>query len=66
MEKKSFGQEFAEEVFCKAVHSAVPIAAAIAMGPVGIAVGVAAAVAIAAPGYNGSRSVGNSSESKKS
>jgi hypothetical protein len=56
MSDKSFKREFAEEVFCKAMVSAAPIAAGIIMGPVGIVVGIVAAVAIAVPGYNGGRS----------
>lgn len=66
MASKSLGREFAEEVYLKAIHAAVPIAAGIALGPVGIAVGIVASVAIAVPGNSGGRSVSNASESKGS
>ena len=58
---RSVGQEFAKELIGKAVVWTPLTAGLILLGPVGTAVGVAAAVAIAC-----SRSSGNSSESHAS
>ena len=66
MSKKSFGREFAEEVFLKAVHSAVPIAAGIVLSPVGIAaVAIVATAAVACSGSDGGGSTGDASQSKE-
>jgi hypothetical protein len=66
MTRKSFGREFAEEVFCKALTTAAPIAAGIILSPAGIAIGAAVAVAIVASGKIGGGSASNASESKES
>ncbi len=66
MSKKNFGREFAEELYLKAVHAAVPIAAGIILSPMGMAIGAAAAVAVVASGKLSSDSASNASESKES
>jgi hypothetical protein len=65
MATKSFGREFAEEVFCKALTLAAPIAAGIILSPAGIAIGAAAAVAIVASSKIGGGSASNASQSKE-
>lgn len=65
MASKSFGREFAEEAYLKAIHAAVPVAAGIILSPLGLAVGAAAAVAIVAAGKISDCSASNASESKE-
>lgn len=50
MTGKSFGEEFGEEFTGKAVMWGPAIAGAILLGPVGIALGLAASVAVIASG----------------
>jgi hypothetical protein len=50
MAGKSFGEEFGEEFTGKAVMWGPAIAGAILLGPVGIALGLAASVAVIASG----------------
>ena len=70
MSSKSFGREFAEEVICKAMSSAAPIAAGIILGPAGgVAIAaLGAAIIITSSGSNsgssaptGSNGAGSSS-----
>lgn len=50
MAGKSFGEEFRDELTGKAVMWGPAIAGAVLLGPVGIALGLAASVAIVASG----------------
>lgn len=50
MAAKSFGEEFRDELTGKAVMWGPAIAGAVLLGPVGIALGLAASVAIVASG----------------
>lgn len=65
MASKSFGQELAEEFIGKAVVWAPPIAAGIIMGPVGIAVGLAATVAVVCSGCLDDSSESHASQSNE-
>lgn len=65
MSDKSFGREFAEELYLKAIHTAVPIAAGIIWSnPLGAAVGIATVVAIGSLVKGGGGSTTNTSGSK--
>jgi hypothetical protein len=66
MTRKSFGQEYGEELVRKAVIWGPPIVGGIVLGPVGIVAGaVAAAAAIAGSGSSGGDSAGGASQSNE-
>ena len=65
MSRKSFGQEFAEELIRKAVIWGPPVAGAMILGPAGIVVGAVAAAAIVGSGSSGDNSAANASQSKE-
>ena len=65
MTRKSFAQEYAEELIGKAVIWGPPIVGGLAFGPVGIVAGVVATVAaIAGSGSSDDDSTPNASQSK--
>jgi hypothetical protein len=62
---KSLGREFAEELIGKAVIWTPLTAGMLLLGPVGMAVGVATAVAIACSGSSGDSSTNETSSARK-
>jgi len=64
MSDRTFLQEFAGELALKAVVWGPAIGGVILFGPVGIAVGLAATVAIVCSGGSGDSPAGNTSQSK--
>lgn len=67
MSRKSFAQEYAEALIGKAVIWGPPIVGGLALGPVGVVVGVVATVAgIVGSGSSDGDSTRNASQSKES
>jgi hypothetical protein len=66
MSKKSFGQEYAETVFAKAVVAAPAIVWGVALGPVGVVAGAIVAGAALSELTRGDAPTGDSSGSTKS